>query len=115
MEANNYHDAYRGARDDLLEWKNRALQAEESCRRLTAALNAENGPTFMGEPALARSQAQGEPVAWKRLTDDDRPDAARRLDVVLWNGVTLTEKHYTKIDWSAVIDWRYSPAQEGGA
>jgi len=57
-EANNYHDAYRGAREDLMEWKKRALEAEESCRRMIAALNAENGPTFMGEPVIAAQPAE---------------------------------------------------------
>ena len=46
-------DAYAGAREDSTIWKKRALEAEESCRRVVAALNAENGPTFMGEPAAA--------------------------------------------------------------
>lgn len=32
---------------------NRAIAAEESCRKLTAELNAQNGPTFMGKPVLA--------------------------------------------------------------
>lgn len=54
QQPNNYHDAYRGARDDLLQWKRRALEAEESCRRLTDALNTENGPTHIGEPVLAQ-------------------------------------------------------------
>ena len=29
---NNYHDAYRGARDDLLKWKKRAFKAEENAK-----------------------------------------------------------------------------------
>lgn len=60
LEANNYHDAYRGARDDLMDWKRRALEAEAllSAERGTSANLADalakevNGPTFMGEPAL---------------------------------------------------------------
>lgn len=28
----------------------RAIAAEESCRKLTTELNAQNGPTFMGDP-----------------------------------------------------------------
>lgn len=50
----NMVDAYVGARDDLAIWKKRALEAEESCRRLTAELNEENGPTHMGEPVLSQ-------------------------------------------------------------
>jgi hypothetical protein len=58
---NNYHDAYRGARDDLLVWKRRAEVAEaelraekETSANLADALAKEaNGPTFMGEPAIA--------------------------------------------------------------
>ena len=51
-------DAYEGAREDLSIWKRRALEAERDLRaekattaRLVAELNAENGPTRMGEPA----------------------------------------------------------------
>lgn len=53
-------DAYEGAREDLLDWKRRALKAEDELRKecettaqLTRALaNEVNGPTFMGEPSL---------------------------------------------------------------
>lgn len=58
QQPNNYRDAYRGARDDLLQWKRRALEAEESCRRLTDALNTENGPTHIGEPVLAQQPSE---------------------------------------------------------
>ena len=51
-------DAYCGAREDLAIWKRRALEAEEKLRaesavssRLASELNAENGPTHMGEAA----------------------------------------------------------------
>ena len=51
-------DAYCGAREDLAIWKRRALEAEEKLRaesaatsRLVSELNAENGPTHMGEAA----------------------------------------------------------------
>lgn len=45
-------DAYEGCREDLLDWKHRALVAEENNRQLTRALQAEvNSPTFMGEAA----------------------------------------------------------------
>jgi hypothetical protein len=44
-------DPYEGAREDLLDWKRRALEAEEVNRHFVRALNDDNGPTFMGEPA----------------------------------------------------------------
>lgn len=54
----DFADAYEGAREDLAIWKRRALEAERDLRaerktssRLGAALNAENGPMYMGEPA----------------------------------------------------------------
>lgn len=45
-------DAYRGAREDLEEWKNRALLAEKTLLRMCADHNAVNGPTHFGEPVL---------------------------------------------------------------
>lgn len=36
---------------------------ERTITRLSDALNAENGPTFMGEPALARQEAEGRDAA----------------------------------------------------
>ena len=60
ISAGEYGDAYRGARDDLLIWKRRALEAETKVREqdliienLGDALNAESGPTFMGEPVVS--------------------------------------------------------------
>ena len=57
-EIDRLTDAYCGAREDLAIWKRRALEAEEKLRaesavssRLVSELNAENGPTHMGEPA----------------------------------------------------------------
>ncbi len=53
--------AYIGAQEDIAIWKRRALEAEEKLRaestvsaRLVSELNAENGPTHMGEPARKR-------------------------------------------------------------
>lgn len=40
--------AYAGAREDLVIWKKRALEAEELNRKFMREIN---GPTFMGEPA----------------------------------------------------------------
>lgn len=36
---------------------NRANVAEESCRKLTAELNSQNGSVFMGEPSVAATSA----------------------------------------------------------
>ena len=36
------------------DWKARALAAEADIERMTDAFNRENGPTFMGEPAISR-------------------------------------------------------------
>ena len=62
-ENTEFGDAYQGARGDLAIWKRRALEAEGKVReqdqiidRLGAALNEENGPSFMGEPAMTANQ-----------------------------------------------------------
>lgn len=47
-------DAYEGAREDLLDWKRRALTAEA---KVTHLLDECNGPTFMGEPVFPPSTA----------------------------------------------------------
>ena len=45
--------AYEGAREDLLDWKRRALESEATARQLARALTGEvNGQTFMGDPAI---------------------------------------------------------------
>ena len=64
-------DAYCGAREDLAIWKRRALEAEEKLRtesaassRLVSELNAENGPTHMGEPAQQR-----QPLSYRQIAE----------------------------------------------
>lgn len=53
---------YEGAREDLLDWKRRALRAEKNERQLARALGQEvNGETFMGEPVLT-AQPQVSPA-----------------------------------------------------
>lgn len=48
-------DPYVGAREDLEDWKRRALVAERDCRYLTQELQKEvSGHTFMGEPVLTK-------------------------------------------------------------
>lgn len=51
-ERERLQDAYTGAREDMLIWKKRALEAEETIRRLWEQHNQENGPVHMGEPVL---------------------------------------------------------------
>ena len=81
-------DAYEGAREDLSIWKRRALKAERDLRtekattaRLVAELNANNGPTRMGEPATqpALQQAAQEPTA---ISEAIERMAADRYNVV---------------------------------
>lgn len=67
-----YGDAYQGSREDLAIWKRRALEAESRIREqdqiienLGNALNAENGPTFMGEPVIQQPQS-AEAVAFQK-------------------------------------------------
>jgi hypothetical protein len=84
--APDMRDAYVGAREDIAIWKKRALEAEESCRRLTAALNVENGPTFMGDPVVTQQAAKAEPIigahAWyhRGMVNFDEADALKALD-----------------------------------
>ena len=50
-------DAYEGCREDLLDWKRRALKAEREARNLAKALaDTVNRPTFMGEPAAPQAE-----------------------------------------------------------
>ena len=45
--APNFADAYQGAMEEVAIWKKRALEAEDTNRKLIAEIN---GPTHMGEP-----------------------------------------------------------------
>lgn len=55
-------DAYEGCREDLLDWKRRALKAEREARNLAKALaDTVNRPTFMGEPAAPQAGPKREP------------------------------------------------------
>lgn len=80
ISAGEYGDAYQGARQDLLIWKRRALEAETKVREqdqvienLGNALNAESGPTFMGEPVMPASA--GEPLPhWEPCNPGCDPD-----------------------------------------
>jgi hypothetical protein len=52
----------------------------------------------------------GEQGQWKVLSENDKPDASRPLDVILTNGVCLMVRDYSKVDWTQVRDWRYAAA-----
>lgn len=66
-----FADGWNALRNRLLEhkptdWMQRALEAEALNERLIAEFNAENGPTFMGEPVIRTTPPvvpQGEPAA----------------------------------------------------
>ena len=64
-------DAYIGAREEVEIWKRRALEAEKKLQaesavsaRLVSELNAENGPTHMGEPAQQR-----QPLSYRQIAE----------------------------------------------
>lgn len=78
----NYRDAYEGAREDLLDWKRRALEAEELNRKFAAAIN---GPTFMGEPAKAKA---------KLLTDEQIVECVRSVGQPVPMGLLRDIGHY---------------------
>ncbi|KDS79605.1 transcriptional regulator [Bordetella bronchiseptica KM22] len=68
----DFAGAYEGAREDLAIWKRRALEAERDLRaeretssRLVAQLNAENGPTRMGDAAPLASAEPKLPRGWQ--------------------------------------------------
>jgi hypothetical protein len=77
------------------------------------------------DPALVEAYNKGfeaahalQPAApgeWHRFDMDDKPDAARRLDVALINGVTEYDRDYSVIDWTQVHDWRYAAPTAGAA
>ena len=70
-EIDRLTDAYCGAREDIAIWKRRALEAEKKLQaesavsaRLVSELNAENGPTHMGEPAQQR-----QPLSYRQIAE----------------------------------------------
>lgn len=79
-------DAYVGAREDLAIWKKRALEAEESCRRLVSALNSESGPTFMGEPAAtpASDTRAAVPDGWKLVPLEPTKEMLIAMGKAVW-------------------------------
>ncbi|WP_419204224.1 hypothetical protein [Bordetella trematum] len=108
----DFADAYEGAREDLAIWKRRALEAERDLRaeretssRLVAALNAESGPTHMGErAALASAPVAGEaqPVAWENFP-------AYLIDHC--EGDTITEEGIQRALSNMLIDQKYTAPQ----
>lgn len=69
----DFADAYQGARDDLLIWKRRALEAEELNRKFSESIN---GIAFMGEPVRTMRPAAHSPAAlpdqWTLIAPDGR-------------------------------------------
>lgn len=51
--------AYAQMADELEAWKQRAMTAEGDFNRLHEAMNADDGPTYMGEPVLSTHAAPG--------------------------------------------------------
>lgn len=99
-----YGDAYQGSREDLAIWKRRALEAESRIREqdqiienLGNALNAENGPTFMGEPVIQQPQSAEAVDGWKLVPVEPTPDmqqaalTSSRQSVSVGSARTLTE------------------------
>lgn len=105
--AGEYGDAYQGAREDLVIWKRRALEAEQALQeekilteRLGNALNAESGPTFMDEPNVeqpspAPELERPEPVGWLNR------DATRESGIWLSRHRQVTER---QIDEGALTE-----------
>lgn len=101
-------DAYEGCREDLLDWKHRALVAEENNRQLTRALQAEvNSPTFMGEAAAPPEATldQMANTAWDRFQ-------SHTVVLQALENCRLYAARHRKEEWSAVIR-RF--CAEGGA
>ena len=69
------------------------------------------------ERAQQAAAPGAEPGPWQVLTDNTEINGARRLDVVLTNGVQEDRRWYNEIDWTQVADWRYSvkPAPDPSA
>ncbi len=82
VESGEYGDPYQGAREDLAIWKRRALEAEESVRRLEQIndhlVKEAQGESRMGEPVIA----QPAPVVPEEATPDSIEilASARRRD-----------------------------------
>lgn len=93
--ASNYADAYRGAREDLLMWKRRALEAEELNRKFMAEIN---GPVHMGEPVLKTPVQQRKPMTEDEIWNNDELMALNR-EVGMMLGdqvrfVRIVERHH---------------------
>lgn len=61
--------AYSQMARELETWKQRALTAEGDFNRLHNAMNAEDGPTHMGEPVLSTPAAPGIDLALRDLVE----------------------------------------------
>lgn len=58
-EAKANRDAYEGAREDLLDWKRRALEAEAVCREVVSQIDqgGTGGKVFARDNCIARARA----------------------------------------------------------
>lgn len=91
---NDMKDAYVGAREDLLDWKRRALDAEHKLKIALEAVNEMQGPTFMGEAVLKRASIVNEHDV-DRACDiycDASPDAKE----VCTHGMRIVLEYFAK-------------------
>lgn len=95
-----YGDAYQGAREDLAIWKRRALEAEESVRRLEQIndhlVKEAQGESRMGEPVIAQPVADSEPDRNPVLAyaDSYRDMAKQGVESVpIWSVITDLERN----------------------
>lgn len=111
-------DAYEGCREDLLDWKRRALKAEAALRdeqettsNLVRALREEvQGSTFMGEPVLPKREAQpAQEARAEPITPRDRTESVyeeERIEAAFWR-FDARRKGYGQ--------WKDSPMSERDA
>jgi len=75
--SDNYRDAYVGAREDLLDWKRRALEAE---RKLDHVISEMNGPVKFGDPFIPAAHS----VAVPAVPDVPREVHLGKGEFVIW-------------------------------
>ncbi len=96
--APDFADAYQGARDDLLIWKRRALEAEELARKFSESIN---GPVFMGEPVRTTRPAAHPPAALPEPLVDER-EAFNRWTIATWGRMSdVPKNHAVDAAWEA--------------
>lgn len=75
-EVGQNRDAHEGCREDLLDWKRRALEAEATVLKFMIGLN---GPTLMGKPAVSPVDIQAVREVIAHLRDFADHDSADQL------------------------------------